>query len=156
MLLFPLILGLMPEFSEPNEGRGWGPYHSVFRLSHNPAIFTMATHLCYSTLLGPGPEVIRFYSTESEVPISVTMARSTYSLQTHIWASNCSYKIGQNHSTIYLFNFLFICLFILSPTDPLNFDDISHDLKCVISGWPTHGFRAGPQSPLPHKHRINL
>lgn len=117
MLLFPLILGLMPEFSEANGERGWGPYHSGFRLSHNPAVFTMATHLCYSTLLGSRSEVMRFYSTEWNPHLC--QDGQEYLLCKR--ASHCSYKIGQNHSTIYLFNFLFIYLFIFSLTDPLSF-----------------------------------
>lgn len=52
MSAFPLFLGLMPASSEQSGEREQGPYHSVFRLSHNPAVFSMATHFCFSKLLG--------------------------------------------------------------------------------------------------------
>lgn len=96
------------------------------------------------------------FTLQSEAPISVRMPRSTYSLQTHIWAPHCSYKIGRNHSTTYLSFCLFTYSFSLSLTLSILFDDISHALKGVISGWPTHRLGAGSQFPLNHKHRLSL
>lgn len=146
--------GLKPESSEPSEEKGWGLYRLVFRLPHSLAAFAMATHLCFSTLLGPKTAVIRFNSAESKIPIFIreqsgTLCEHPYE---HLAALG---KLDRTIAWFYSLISLFVYLFTLSLTAPLHFiwwhfpcPDMCHfQLTCTL------GLLPGPQFLWTHKHR---